>query len=438
MRHAMAIALVLLIPLAASTAHAQEIRWENRGQPEFNGAAVDIDGEGQVVVASGRVSDGPGLDWWFIRAVDRKTGATRWEDRFGPGDFNLAKDVAVDDGRAFAAGWTASFSPINYDFVVRAYDLLDGRVLWAHQLDLGPFNDTAKVVTARHGRVFVGGYLTSASGGADFALLTFDAGTGALLWQSVTDPTGMGRGGAVWAVTAHDHSVFVLGEIGPVDQRSLFLRAHDVRTGVVRWERVVPGARNDTLKDTLAADSTHVFIAGQDENGDFMVRAYDAQSGRLSWADRVDDGDRLGQAESLSVGAGDRVYATGVVGCNPETFVECKLAIRAYDARKGLVWKRTLASRGGDWGYPLYVAAAGDQVFFGGGELLEDGQYHGMIRAFTARSGASLWQEPFDEGSNPPGFLTLSVIRDQLFVAGTIFRGPDFSGDFVLRRYRTR
>jgi outer membrane protein assembly factor BamB len=169
-----------------------------------------------------------------------------------------------------------------------------------------------------------------------------------------------------------------------------------------------------------------------------MVRAYDARSGRLSWADRVDDGDRVGQAESLSLAADGRVYATGGVGCNPETFVEGKLALRAYDSRSGLVWKRTLAARGGDWGFPLYVAAAGDRVFFGGGELLEDGQCHGVIRAFAANNGASLWREPFDEGSDPPGNLILSVIRDRLFVGGIIFCGPDFSSDFVLRRYRSR
>src|ERR1700742_2712357 len=100
MRHVIAPVLVLLISIAVPTAQAQEIRWENRGQPEFGGAAVDIDGDGHIIVASGVVSDAVGNEWWFVRAVDRKTGATRWEDRFGPGAFDLAKDVAVEDGRA--------------------------------------------------------------------------------------------------------------------------------------------------------------------------------------------------------------------------------------------------------------------------------------------------------------------------------------------------
>jgi outer membrane protein assembly factor BamB len=440
--------LLLLVVLAAPPAGGQEIVWENRGQPEFGGDAVDIDGGEGVVVASGIVDDEFFNSQWFVRAVDLRTGATKWEDRFGPVLFGLAKDVAVHGRRAFVAGWILNPEG-GFVFVVRAYALHSGTLLWSLEMGRGPrcgeeapgfARCIAKALDVQGDRVFVVGHLTRTAARSDFAVVALDAATGARLWESVIDPTGTGANDYAWAVKAKGDHLFVLGEVG--DGSALLLRAHDAKTGAVRWQQQLAGARNFTLKDTLAAGGDRVFIAGTDANGHFMVQAYDASSGSLRWADRVDDGDRVGEAEALSFeddGSEGRLFATGVVGCNPVTFVECQLAVRAYDPGRGLLWHRADQARGGDWGFPLQIAAGVGRVFVGGGELLEDGQYHGTVRAYRARDGALAWEDQFDAGGDPFGFLdTLAVVDGRLLAGGEIFRSPDGSGDFVLRRYDAR
>jgi outer membrane protein assembly factor BamB len=251
----------------------------------------------------------------------------------------------------------------------------------------------------------------------------------------------VGAGDAAWAVAADRDSVFVLGEIGDAghDFTGMLLRSYDARTGAIRWEQELPGARNFTYKNTLVTDGRRVFVAGTDAKLDFLVRAYDARSGALSWVDSIDDGDRAGGAGALVLGTDghgrDRLFATGVMGCNPADFLDCTLAVRAYDPRTGLVWHRAEEAEGGDW-YPGYTAAAsGGRVFVTAGERLADGQYHATVRAYESRDGDLVWAEPFDPGNDPPGFCDVSVVRNRLFVGGSI-NGPGGSSDSVLRAYR--
>jgi outer membrane protein assembly factor BamB len=427
-----ALAALLLAHRAAS---GQQIEWENRGQAEPGGMATDIASGRDLVVASGAVFDELGSMRWFVRAVDVATGATQWEDRFGPGIDDFGKDVAVEGHRAFVAGWTYTPIPgVDYSFTCRAYDLESGALLWSHEIQRGKFFDTAKVVDVHAGRVFVAGYLTATNGRPDFAVLAFDAATGQVLWESLDDPSGAGQGNAAWAVRAKGDGVFALGEIG--NARNLFLRAYDARTGAIRWEQTVPGARNFSFEDTLAVVDDGVFIAGMDATGHFFVRAYEATSGALRWADHVDDGARLGDAGGLAIGGG-QVLATGVVDCSPIDFTGCKLAVRAYDAQRGLLWQRADDSRGGDWG--SYKVAAGEgQVYVGPLELMEDGQPHPRLRAYAAADGALLWEEAFD-GEGLGGFVSsLLVLRGRLFAGGFLFTSVDGAGDFVVRQYESR
>src|SRR4051794_4183093 len=61
-----------------------ELLWENRGQAAPQGDVRAIDGEGNVVVATGDVGVScatPFTCHWFVRAQDARTGATLWEDK---------------------------------------------------------------------------------------------------------------------------------------------------------------------------------------------------------------------------------------------------------------------------------------------------------------------------------------------------------------------
>ena len=410
--------------------------WENRGQTEFGASYTDVAGEGKIVVASGAVNDEAFNAQWFLRAIDVQTGHTKWEDRFGPVIFGLAKDVVVNQGRAFAAGWILSPDPtVLFDFVARGYDLENGAVLWSHVIDRGPFFDTAKVVTTEGERVYVGGYLTGQSGTAAATVLAFDAASGATVWESILEPMQSGgTGDAVWAIAVKGKTVFALVETS--SPQGLLLRAFNATTGALEWQHALPGANNFALEDTLLVQGNRVIVAGTDQNGDFMVRAFDTISGQPRWSDHVDDGTMLGQAEAIT--ATDRgLYVVGVAGCDPLTFVDCELIIRAYATESGnLLWERVDLARGGDWGYPLHIAADHKNVYFGGTERLLDGDYHPLVRSLDAINGTLQWEEAFAPDSEPPGFASVFVIDRRLFIEGTIFR-PDFSSDAVLKLYRS-
>ena len=458
--------LTLLFALAtltgASTARAQTLLWENRGQPEFMGSATDIDGAGNTVVVTGWVINESFSSQWFVRALDRRTGATVWEDRFGPVGFAESKDVAIERDRAFVAGYMRT-PGLGYEFVVRAYDLTSGGVLWSQQVNRGPqcleeapgfARCVAKALVVHGGRVFVVGHLTRTAAQSDFAVLAFDAAAGTPLWESVTDSTGTGAYDYAWAVSAVGDNVFVLGEVG--DDSGLLLQSHDARTGAIGWRQQVPGASIFTDKDALAADRDGVLIAGMNAQLQYFVQAYDAKTGSLRWQDVDVEG--LGWVTDLTLGQSEedrrngqerrqdrkdsqqRVFATGVVGCNLE-FLECELAVKAYDPRRGLVWQKRDQARGGDW-YASGVSAGGGRLFVGAQELLEDGVYHPTIRSYVAEDGDFEWATFFDDGGYEPfGFTgvvpALSVLGGRLLASGSVYRS-DGGGDLLVRMYRRR
>jgi hypothetical protein len=206
---------------------------------------------------------------------------------------------------------------------------------------------------------------------------------------------------------------------------------------------VVPAAISRGVSRRLAI-RWHVFIAGTDFDGRFLVQAYDAVSGTLHWDDQVGGTGQISAPADLVISRGeenkeDRLFAAAVVGCDPDTFLYCELAIRAYDVERGLLWQRADTAAGGDWVAGVVEAGSG-RVFVGASELREDGGYHGTVRAYDFDDGAFMEAIPFGESSG--GFFNaevrgLVVNGGRLLVAGTEFR-PDGGGDFLVRSYRAR
>jgi outer membrane protein assembly factor BamB len=316
---------------------------------------------------------------------------------------------------------------------VRAYDLNTGSLLWDRRVNRLSGADTAKVVAARGGRVFVGGYLWEEVGQFNFALLAFDARTGALLWEQVVD-SGMDRWDAAWSVTAAADRVFVSGDVR--DSSTLLIRAHAARTGAVLWEKEVPGASNLVAEeDALAAHANLVFSSAVLADGDFLVQAYDARTGRLEWSDRAEAGDRISQSIELAV-AGNRLFAAAVFDCDPETFVECKLTVRAYNARTGaLLWHDVNQSTGNDW-YVNGIVAAKGHAFVSGARMNTAGDYECAILAYNAKTGSLAWEESFDGGGD-----AFESVMDLLWDGGRLFAlgqmsSPSKHSDVFVRAYR--
>ena len=430
----------------ASTALAAEGRllWQNRGQGSdfHDGQAQEVAVQGDVAVEAGEVCRElyvfPTCDW-FVRAHEVKTGTTLWEDRLDvEGRYDRATRVAVDEERAFVSGWVRSLAQ-GYDFVVRAYDLRRGRLLWQQRIHRGSV-DTAETVRVRAGRVIVGGRLRGAS--SDFALFAFDARTGDKLWENVTDPSGLSD--QIKSLVVDDDRVFVSGQIRNfTSDTSLLVRAHDVRTGAILWEQEIVGGDNVGRHPNLLAVhgellySASTILDAVTGDYDFLVRAYDTETGALRWEDRMRDPTSGGEASGLSV-AGNRLYVSGLDGCDSD--FQCQnWVVRAYDAETGaLRWENRMQEPAGGGAITQTIVAKAGRVFVGGQLLNASGSsYEWTLRAYDARTGALTWQERLpDDGAIGGAVFSLALQGNRLFAAGELGRAD--GGDFTVRAYDVR
>ena len=247
----------------AYDASSGTVLWEDYAPDRIGGQAGLIAVEGNRVIAVGsvvtRTTTPPFSNHdWRIRVYDAKTGALLWQDIVDKGGFSFpeaAFDVTVLDGRAFVVGSGGAgcslnvTAPDNCDFIVRAYKLKTGRLLWEDQLDRAPF-DLATSVAAKDGKVFALGL-----GGNDC-----------------------------------DNSELTLTNC------DLLIRAYKPKSGKVLWEDQVDSMGTDDASEDIAADDGKVFVASvvvdpTDLLGDLLVRAYDAEGDDDEDRDDDDDGD---------------------------------------------------------------------------------------------------------------------------------------------------
>ena len=435
---ALALSQVAMADRAFGGANPGDLLWENRGQSAPQGDVRAIDGEGTVVVATGEIGGNctrPFTCRWFVRAHDARTGATLWEDNPGPGSpTGTARAVAVQGGRVFAAGFQAS------NFVVRAYDLGDGTVLWDRRIQFGG----AWSVVASNGNVFVAGNIVSRIGGVikqQFAVLLLDAQTGATLWESETQAFPFALAGSV---RVQGDRTFVAGSVTSTAPSgvSLLVRAHDTKTGAVLWEDLMPDGYFFVGRDAddLAVSHDLLFVAAAVINPnstaigfDYIVRAYDVRTGALAWMDHVQHGDG-GGASRLGVGAG-KVFAFGW-DCDVTVFCDSK--VRAYDPQTGaLHWESRFTGPGGDSLFPADAFAVRGRQVFVGASLLNAPQenYDWSVRSYDAIRGTLQWENRIEDHSFQSAPIALKALGDRLYVAGSVFKS-DGSSDFMVRAYR--
>lgn len=427
--------LATIVTAAPALAATGSLLWENRGQPTPFGTAVAVAVHGNIVVASGNVNtdtSNPATADWFVRAADATTGATLWEDRLdATGSEDRSQGIAIDGSRVFASGWVRT-PATGFDFVVRAYDLRTGALLWQQRIDRGGRFELAEVIAAGGGRVYAAGRVLGASGSSDFAVFAFDGRTGDLLWQSVTDPRGRRLTDVAWAVSLKGDRVFAAGTIGGVSD--LLVRAYDAETGRIIWEDVVLNATNVLDNKSLAVAGDTLYASGVMWNsaggGDFLVRAYDATTGALRWSDQFAGGG-VSEATALAV-AGGRLIAAGYAGCDPATGGGCDWLVRAYSADSGaLLWQDRLPGSGGD-AQAVTIAAQDSRVYVGGGVAGGSTGFAATLRAYGTKSGQLLWQDSAGQGGPFSFVFDLAVQGDRLFAATNV------AFNFSIRAYRTQ
>jgi hypothetical protein len=316
-----------------------------------------------------------------------------------------------------------------------AYDARSGRQEWEVSSDR---LSEIRALVAHHHRVFAVGTTAGLSEQRDLFVGAFDPKTGAQLWHDTVDyASGIESG---HAATAESGRVFVVGQSAhPTDQGRVkaFIRAYDARTGARLWDDLVdlfPFAV-DYLAATEADGLGLVYLVAGGTQGTsigstFVIRAYEAESGRLKWQNQ------LASSDGATVVAADRnlVFTGGTVGSN------LGFLVRAYDRRDGrVVWEDSFF--GGDLNLVTGIAVHRGRLFVTGfslilnpapppDELPNNGSF---VKAYDPATGTVLWQQtPFDLGR---GFINRALVASgrSLFVGGASFPDQFSSGLFSIR-----
>ena len=438
-----AFALALSQPSTTLAGTPGTMVWESRESDGVISRGYGVGAQGNIVVAGGEICDGPSIlscDW-YVQAHDAQTGEILWTDRFdGAGSWDRTQWLVVDGGRAFFSGWTHDFAGTSFfDFMIRAYDLKNGTLLWEQRVDRNAPLEFAEIIGAHGGRVFAGGRVGGDLGSGDlgdFALLTFDARTGALLWESVTDPTGFGFTDIVYAISEHGDRVFVSG--GDPGEEYVQVQAHDARTGEILWQNQIIDGFNLLYLQSLHAAHGLVYATG-DINvgpGDFeaFVHAYDQITGALVWSDMLETPDAFTTGQ-LVTAAGSSTHV-GVFECETPfvpSVSSCLWVIRSYDARTGtLEWETQLAFADASIGFTTVATHAGTVLFGGGLSINPLTSDLWTVVALDSSTGEVLWRDSSDVGA----VLAIDVLGNTLFASGTLNTPDPADGfDFTVRAY---
>jgi glucose dehydrogenase len=356
-----------------------------------------------------------------------------WEDQVDTaGGADVLNALAVRSGLVFAAGFDTN-TPGNRDFLVRAYDVASGSLLWKDQVDTAGDADRAFALAAGAGQVFAAGFGTNAAGNQDFLVRAYDAKSGALRWEDRVDKAGLND--AAFALAVEGGQVFAAGfGTNAAGNQDFLIRAYQAKDGALLWEDQVDHAGFDDTAFALAVGEGLLFAAGSGQrtagNQDFLVRAYDVKSGALRWEDQVDPAGGFDGVNALAV-EGGRLFAAGFVTNTAGNF---DALLRAYEAKSGaLLWEDQVDHAGLD-DAALALTVERGRVFIAGFGTNAAGNLDVLVRAYQAKTGTLLWEDQVDKAGLDDAALALAAGGGQVTAAGV---GTTATGDMdvLIRAY---
>jgi outer membrane protein assembly factor BamB len=184
-----------------------------------------------------------------LLALDRATGASRWEGRIG----DRANTPVVASGRAVVSTWDGSLV---------AFDLADGRVSWKMPLPgvaLGPAGGDDRVVVTTW----------EAEHGAGAGVVAVDPATGRQRW-AVPLPEGGVSGPGLVAAAGDRLAVVIAGDIAA--------HALDLDSGTERWSTPLEGAGSPEVVPVDAGGGA--VLVGHRLGG---LALLDGADGRVRW-----------------------------------------------------------------------------------------------------------------------------------------------------------
>jgi len=406
-----------------------ELREDIQGGTDF-ARAVTLSGKAAIVVGNAGVpQQGTDESNLFIQALGRPTGAIRWSDQAFLSTGTIEPlFVTSRQNRTYAVGTLREPGDVRSAFLVRAYDVSSGGLLWENiwHPSQGVDQDHPTGIFASATQVIVVGYGENATRDGLAALVRVcDPLTGAVLWEN--RDSRIGRELIAWSVVANRNRVFVAEATSPLGNLSihdLIVRAYDAVSGDLVWETTQPLVSPTTLK--LA--SGRLIVAGAASTAtsfNTYLAAFSAKSGALLWEDRAPT---TGFFRDIAIKE-SRIVSAAQSG---RAFV-----VRTYDLITGNVeWEDRPTIPAGFGGAVAAVALNGDTVFAAGSVGEDFGASEFMVRAYDAGTGTLLW----DDRSHPSldtVAVDLALGKFRLFVVGYTSDGST-STDLLIRAYDAR
>jgi outer membrane protein assembly factor BamB len=426
------LALVLMLSLApigrpGALAAGGDLVWQDRFDAGGSGqTARDLAVHGNRVFVVGEVG-GASVDA-LVRAYDTRTGQMQWQDRVDVDAFDLASAVATDGAGVFVSGYVGPFDSL--DFIVRAYDAGTGALRWQDRHDSGGGQDYALAIAAHGNRVFATGNFTDAAGSGGLLLRAYDALDGTLLWEDRRLGESFGSS-MVRPLAAAGGRVYVVAIAAPPTSGiGIVVRAHDAATGAVLWTDTYTGDGFAT-SNALTVGEGAVFVAGFDAAPDggsrAFIRAYHPVSGTLRWQSVRTEPETYYIIQAVATASGF-VFAGGNKTGPPD--FGFRPLVLAYDAATGaFAWENATGS-----GDIFSLAAHANRVFAAGQAEGTAFDTDFLVRAYDARTGRIDWEDTHDMAGSFDGALAVAVKGDRAFTAGVAY-DSDGVPEFLVRTY---
>jgi len=320
------------------------------------------------VYATGFTTDAfPNFDF-LVEAFDPSTGNRIWQDRFdlaGGGD--LANSIALANMKVFAGGLATTVSEI-LNWLVRAYDAQTGSLLWQDQSDRG---SRVQGIATEGQRVYAAGI--GSVTGEDFLVRAYDANSGALLWE---DLFSAGTFDAALAIATGGSRVYVAGVTLPdfFGPNEWVVRTYDAQTGALIWQDHLNLGGRSSQPFSIQQNNDQLLVVGQVENTagnvDFLVRAYSPRDGQLIWENTFDFAGGYDSAQSITIEQG-RLFVGGTA---IDQLGSVFSVVRAYERQTGTLLWQDQFDQGGIVLGP-YLASVAGRIFAG----------KTILRAYSAR-----------------------------------------------------
>jgi hypothetical protein len=336
---------------------------------------VAISDRDHVIITAG-YSQGPNTfehTWWVVSGYAVESGKLLWRDVLGDASTDYYPwQIAIKEGKAYVAGVAgascATIDSTTCDMFTRVYDVSKGTIVSSLRDDVTGFDDEALSIALEGRLMFLGGNI--GTGPEDTilpAVRAYDSKSGRLVWDDVMpDPT---QTGFVFKVVAHDDQVVAAAEAN----NNWLIRSYDAGTGAIRWSQtysLIDPSATDVLDGPvqLAVAEGTVLAAGygstqpfEDETfphqyRDWVVRAYDADTGRLLWSDHSGSPTGADEANGGALIVDGHAYALGYT--TDSEGVQHTL-LRAYELRSGrTIWQDEVSASGNPFGITVTLSAA--------------------------------------------------------------------------------